>query len=460
MVAFSPNFLQNFFPSCKSVAKNPAQLAVITHKGAQAIRSSQSACRRAVSRLEKRVLKKSYLWFFAGLMLCPGTLFAQIDPDKRELIQFGVSQPLEGESPLSAYAFYYYNKPSFLDHTNLTLRLAIAPVYVDSELGISHLLGPNTDLGIGLAGGGFADSYYELRQGKYYKEESFDGHGVTPSASIYHLFDPGREIPLTGVLRGEFHYADYVRDDTDPNFVLPNDMEAFNVRAGFRFGGKEPVLVPALAMELSIWYEGQFRLNPSSYGYANDRRVEANSHLFWGRALLAYTLPESKQNFLVNLTAGTSASADRFSAYRIGGLLPLASEFPLSLPGYFYQELSATRFALLNVNYSVPLDPAKRFAATAVASTSVMSYLPGLEQSDTWNSGVGGGLSYHSTSDAWQILLDYGYGFDAIRTHGRGAQSVGLLIQINLERTHSQYYNPNDSTGVMRGLSNFAHSIY
>ena len=178
------------------------------------------------------------------------------------------------------------------------------------------------------------------------------------------------------------------------------------------------------------------------------------------RALLGYTLPESKQNFLVSVTAGDSAGTDRFSAYRLGGFLPLAAEFPLSLPGYYYQELSATRFAILNANYSVPLDPQKRFAITAVASTSIMEYLPGLQQPGHLNSGVGGGLSYNSTSGAWKLLLDYGYGFNAIRDNGRGASTVGMLVQINLERTHPQYVVPGNDTGVIRGLENFVHSFY
>jgi len=394
------------------------------------------------------------------VVLFPCAAVAQIDPVKRELVQFGYNQSIEGQSPLSAYAFYYYNQPDFLSDSNLTLRLAVAPVYVDSELGFSHLLGPNTDVGVGLAGGGFADSYYETREGKYLKAESFIGHGVTGSGSIYHLFDPGELIPLSGILRGEAHYADYIRDDTAPNFVLPNDLTGFNVRTGLRFGGKEPVLTPELAMELSVWYEGQFRLNSGDYGYNNDRHVESLSQLFWCRALLAYTLPESKQNFMISITAGDSMDADRFSAYRLGGFLPLAAEFPLSLPGYFYQELSATRFALVNANYSVPLDPAKRFAITAVASTATMEYLPGLEQPGHLNSGVGGGLSYHSKSDAWNVLLDYGYGIDAIRDHGRGAQTVGILVQINLERTRGRYYDPENNGGVLRGLNNFVHSMF
>jgi hypothetical protein len=67
----------------------------------------------------------------------------------------GYNQPFEGHAPLAAYAFYYHNQPDFFA-TNLTLRLAVAPVYLDSELGFASALGPNTDLGIGLAGGGLA----------------------------------------------------------------------------------------------------------------------------------------------------------------------------------------------------------------------------------------------------------------------------------------------------------------
>ena len=410
------------------------------------------------------IVKRNKKWWLLATLsavLPAGVLQAQIDPERRELIQFGYNQAIQGSSPISAYAFYYHNKPNFLENTNLTLRLAVAPVYLDSELGVKNLLGPTTDVGFGLAGGGFADSYYELRRGKYYKSESFNGNGITPSASLYHLFNPGDMIPLNGVLRGEYHFADYFRDDTAGNFKLPQDQSSFNVRTGFRYGGMEPVLSPELAMELSAWYEGQFRLNPCYYGFKDDRSVRSESHLFWARALLAYTFEESKQNLTISVTGGASLSTDRFSAYRLGGFLPLASEFPLILPGYYYQELSATRFALLNTSYTVPIDAAKRWSITAVASTSVMSYLSGLHQQGSLNSGVGGGVGYKSPSGAWQILMDCGFGIDALRTHQRGSESVGILMQINLGKvTHNQYYSPNDQGGILQGLGNTFKSLF
>jgi hypothetical protein len=57
----------------------------------------------------------------------------------------------------------------------LKVRLAVAPTYLDSELGIRHFLGELTELGIGLFGGRFTDSYAEIRRGKYLPDESFLG---------------------------------------------------------------------------------------------------------------------------------------------------------------------------------------------------------------------------------------------------------------------------------------------
>jgi hypothetical protein len=366
---------------------------------------------------------------------------AQIDPAPRDLLQFGYNQAFEGHAPIAGYAFYYHNQPDFLQ-TNLTLRLAIAPVYVDSELGFVHGLGPNTDFAIGLAGGGFSDSYNEIRGGTYYESESFEGNGVEISSSLYHLFNPGEQIPLNLVLRGTMHYSDYNRDsDTSPLFELPNNHADFSVRTGLRWGGVEPTLFPPLAMELSVWYEGHVRTDPGSYGYHyNSYELESQSQLFWSEAALAYTLPKSQQSFYVRLTAGTSVDADHFSAYRLGGFLPLVSEFPLSLPGYYFQEISARQFVLLNANYLVPIDPGKLFDLDLNASTAIVDYLPGESQPGNSLTGVGGGILYHTPSNRLKLMVNYAYGIDAIRDGGRGASSVGFLMQIDLGFVHSDKF--------------------
>ena len=370
------------------------------------------------------------------MVFLPLAARAQIDPVKRDLIQFGYNQPLEGRAPVAGYAFYYHNQPDFL-RTNLTFRLALAPVYLDSEFGFNHLLGPNTDLALGVAGGGFADSYNEMRSGKWVEPESFDGHGAELSASIYHLFNPGDLIPLNFVVRGAAHYTDYqANDNTEKGFQLPEDGTTLDVRTGLRWGGVEPTLFPDLAMELSAWYEGEFRSESGRYGFNGDRETEAGTHRFWGAASLSYTLPESKQSLFVRLVAGTSLKADRLSAFRLGGFLPLVAEYPLSLPGYYFQEFSARQFALVNASYLLPIAPNERWNLQFNAATATMDYLSGTEQAGNWVSGVGAGILYRSPSDKFKIIVNYAYGIDAIRKDGRGANSIGILLQIDLDSPH------------------------
>jgi hypothetical protein len=397
------------------------------------------AARLWVTKMAMKQIGRALLWL---TLSAPIFVSAQIDPVKRDLIQLGYNAAFEGHAPFAGYAFYYHNQPDFL-RTNLTLRLALAPVYLDSEFGFVGGLGPHTDFAIGLAGGGFADSYSEIRSGKYYPGESFDGHGGEISASVYHLFNPADQIPLNLILRGTAHYSTFARaDSTSPTFQLPEDRGEFNVRTGLRWGGIEPTLFPALAMELTVWYEGQFRTASGTYGFNDDRKVESHSHLFWAEAALSYTLPKSQQNFDVRLMAGTSVDADRFSAYRLGGYLPLVSEFPLLLPGYYFQEISARQFVLLNANYLLPLDKSQRWNLNVNASSAVVDYLPGEEQPGNWLSGVGGGILYRAPSDRFKIMVAYAYGVDALRSHGRGAQSIGLLMQWDLRPTPGEGFHP------------------
>jgi hypothetical protein len=398
------------------------------------------ACRRGRFPLRKVAMRWKFLLLYGLAGLIPLAVSAQIDPFKRDLIQFGYDQAAEGKQPVAAYAYYYRNDPGFIE-TNLTLRLAVAPTYLDSELGFAHLLGPQTDLGIGMAGGGFADNYNEIRAGKWIEGESYDGYGGELSVSLYHLFNPGQLIPLNLVVRGTTHYSVYARDETAAAFQLPDDGANTSFRTGLRYGGIEPTLFPDLAMELSAWYEGQYRTDSGSYGFNGDREIESVSHLFWGSAALSYTWPQTKQNIFVRIVAGTSLNADRLSAYRLGGYLPLSAEYPLSLPGYFFQEFSARDFALINASYIVPIAPDQRWNLEFNGATANIDYLSSDGQNGNWVSGVGAGVLYRSPSDKFKVVVAYAYGVDAIRASGRGANSVSVLFQLDLGRFHSSNFN-------------------
>jgi hypothetical protein len=71
------------------------------------------------------------LWIVFMGCLTPFLAAGQIDPVNRELIQVGYNVAMQGHAPQSGYAFWYKNKPDFF-RTNLTLRLAVAPTYMDS----------------------------------------------------------------------------------------------------------------------------------------------------------------------------------------------------------------------------------------------------------------------------------------------------------------------------------------
>ena len=388
------------------------------------------------------------------MCLCmPLLASAQLDPEYRRLVQMGYNEPLEGRGPIAAYGFFYYNQPNFYS-SNLVLRAAIAPVYLDSELGFKHLLGPNTDLGIGLAGGGFADSYSEIRQGKYLENESFLGHGGNLSLSLYHLFNPDQRVPLNLIVRATGGLAYYEKDDnTASSFVLPDDRATLKVRTGLRFGGEEPNLTSPLAMEVSVWEESQFRDNAHAYGFNNDRLVESDSHLVWARTLLKYTF-QNEHLFEFSITAGTSIRPDRFSAYRLGGVLPFATEFPLNLPGYYYQEISAKKFVQFDGQYSFPLTPKKNLRLSLYGGGARVDYLDGLEQPGGWHSGAGGGLTFISPTGAWMTTVLYAHGFDALRKDGQGANQIGLIFQWDLEakkRGKSRFFTPEVNPYGSRG---------
>jgi len=393
----------------------------------------------SVKRASKAFVRMAYaLFVYMAVTLLTPTAYAQIDPEPRNLLQLGINQSLHDDGPPAAYAFYYWNMPD-VPSTNMTLRLALTPVYVDGELGFRGLLGENTDLGLGVFGGGFYNSYYEVRQGHFYRGESFDGHGGGAALSVYHLFNPGATVPLNGIVRASMNYNLFsTTSDTSDNFRLPNDQPFYTLHTGLRWGGKEPLLTPRLAGELSVWYDLNYRPNNGTYGFHGDRELNSVSHRFLGSALLIYTIPATEHYFALGLMGGAVLNADRFSAYRLGGALPFTSEYPLFLPGYFYEELSTQDFGLLYGVYSIPLGPSKQWRIFAGGATAVVKYLDGLQQSGNWNSGVTGGAGYTTKNRRLTALAGFGYGIDAIRSDGRGGYSTCLMLQYNFGSTTSE----------------------
>jgi hypothetical protein len=198
-------------------------------------------------------------------------------------------------------------------------------------------------------------------------------------------------------------------------------------------------------MEVSLWHETRIIGHTQQYGYFNDRQLEPASHLFWSRMLWKYGSGRTEHLFEAGVTGGIALEADRMNSFRLGGNLPFSSEFPLSIPGYYYQEISAERALLLNLNYSLPLPPFKSIRLDFQGAIAAVDYLPGLEQSGDWHSGLGGGVSYISPAGSWLVRVVYGHGFNAIRSQRRGADQIAMLFQYDFEakqRGKSRFFIP------------------
>ena len=394
------------------------------------MKSINSTLRQIWSRRSVRPLAGLAVLTFATY-----TVQAQIDPAPRQILHLGANASVTDSGPLGAYAFYYWNMPEF-PTTNQVLRLVIAPGYVNSELGFKGLLGPQTDLGVGAFGGFFAENYNEVDDGKLYKDQSFQGDDVGANVSLYHRFNPDQKIPLTGVLRETVDYVMYAKNNNTGNFfAVPGNTPNFTTRAGFRWGGKEPVLAPTLAMEVSGWYELEHVGNDSSYGYFNDRQQNPNTQRFFGRAFVNYTTLKYQHYIVASLQGGGSADADRLSCYRLGGMLTYTSEFPLTIPGYYYQELSARDYGLANLTYAIPFGPNRSFYVIGEGAAALVNYVEGTGQSGAFNSGIGAGIGYAAPSQRWKVYSLFGYGFEAQRQNGKGGYSLGLAFDYNFGST-------------------------
>ncbi len=366
------------------------------------------------------------------------TAHAQIDPDARQLLHLGVDAPLNGNGPKGAYAFYYWNMPN-IPTTNQVLRLAIAPTYVDSELGFKSLLGPNTDFAVGAAGGAFANSYTEVRGGTYYKNESFDGESAGLSASIYQLMNPGAQMPLSSILRETMTYNSWFKSDqanqSGNNFDLPDNQPIFTTRAGFRWGGMEPVLTPKLALEVSAWYELEKRTDAGTYGFNGDRRLNNTPQRLFARTLFRFTTFHDQHYIAAGLQGGAAFDSDRLSSYRLGGVLPYTKEFPIQIPGYAFQEISAQDYGQAYAMYTIPFGPNHEFSVMGGGAAAVVKYEEGMGQAGALNSGIGGGIAYRAPSHKWKVLSMFGYGFEAERSNGDGGYTLALAFEYNFGNT-------------------------
>lgn len=358
------------------------------------------------------------------------TARAQIDGSRRLLLEAGYEDGLANPGPSSPYAFLYLNRPGIAGPGS-ALRLAVAPVYVDAELGLPGSLGSRTDVGLGLSGGGYAFGHSEVNRGNERKGEAFIGHGGGPSVSLYPRIGDIGPVPVNGVVRGALSYIDYQRaSSSDASFEPPPDQWAFSGRAGIRAGGIEPGLAKGRAVELSLWTESLLRAKPGTYGYNGDRSVSRAVSLLWTR--LHVSLPGPLETRVSGgIGAGTGASIGRLAAYRLGGMTTQTSEFPLILPGYFSREISAKRYVHAWAHTALPLRGSDRFFLDLTAAGASVAPVAGTDPGPLRPVGLSAGVSFVPKDGGLSGILAYGYAPTALRGSRHGGHSFAFNVELD-----------------------------
>jgi hypothetical protein len=353
---------------------------------------------------------------------------AQIDDERRLLLEGGYEDSVASPGPSSPYAFLYLNRPGAAGPGS-ALRLAVAPVYADAELGLPGIFGSRTDLGLGFSGGGYAFGHSEIQRGDEKNGEAFIGHGGGPSVSLYPRFGDIGPAPLNGVFRLSYVYTDFQRTArTDAGFEPPPDEWTGAARAGLRLGGVEPGMDRGRAAEISVWGETRLRDRPASYGYGGDRYVRRNVNLYWARILASLPGPHGTR-VSGGLNLGGGGGLGRLSAYRLGGMQTQTSEFPLILPGYLGQEISARRFVHAWAHTGLPLPAAKGFFVDLTAAVASVSPMRGTDPGGTSHVGLSVGLSFAPAAGPLRAGAAYGYAPTALRGTRRGGQTLGFSVE-------------------------------
>jgi hypothetical protein len=110
---------------------------------------------------------------------------------------------------------------------------------------------------------------------------------------------------------------------------------------------------------------------------------------------------------------------------------------------------------LLGANYLIPLDQRQRWNLNFTGAAAAVDYLSGMGQPGNWLTGMGFGILYKTPS--LKVMVGYAYGANAIRSNHRGADSIGVLMQLDLEHARSVVSpeEPNRWRGLQRVLGVF-----
>jgi hypothetical protein len=366
--------------------------------------------------------------FLAAFSLLGFSAMAQVDIEHRRTFQVQTGMSVyQSEEALNGFGYFWFNQDRF-PWTNTALRVIFAGVYLDSELSYYVAGNTNTAIGAGLDGGLFLDGVTPYVDGERLAQQSFYGDGVGGHVFINQTISNPTPLPLN--LRASYgvYQTFYRNSSTTHRFNLPPDFFTQTVQAEMRFGGFEPGLLNKRGGELYVSADANYRNGFHEFGPVGGPVLGRESEYQRLFGSIGMRVPVAGVTTSARAFAGYGNHLDELSAWKLGGNLANTEPYSYTLHGYYLQEFFVDRFVAANLALGIPVEAKHKIALHLYGDWAVARGVPPLARDYHNYFGTGTGISVRGP---WKsdLLLSYGYGFNAKRNDTRGGHEIALGIE-------------------------------
>jgi hypothetical protein len=371
-------------------------------------------------------MKKFLFVFIAFLPMV--SIFGQVDVDHRRTVTLQTSFPiLRGEEKLGGFAMFWFNENNF-PYTNMATRIIFTGNYAETEMSYFIPASTNTAVGFGGGGGVNIDDMTPYVRGQRLNSQEYYGDGANGRIFVNQTIPNPTPLPLnvraTYAVSGSFY-----RSATDTkDFEIPSNFLTQSAVGELRFGGIEPGLVPKRGLELYIAGDQNWRSGFQSFGPTanNFPAHKTYQHIF---ASLSGRIPVKQLIIGARFGGGMGNNLDELSAWKLGGNMVNIEAYSQTMHGYYTREFFADDFGIANLALSHPISKTWDIKGHLYGDYAIVKSVP--PDDGLWHNyfGTGAGVTFRPGWDL-DVLVSYGYGFNAIRGDGHhGAHEIGLGLE-------------------------------
>ncbi len=337
----------------------------------------------------------------------------------RKSLHAGVSWPVDdGRGYPLGYGYFLWKRTSW-PCPSTDFKLVFAGVVGDVELTMRGLIADNTDLGFGGSWqtmGRFEEyNRGQLRLGNRMGVERYGGR-VFVQQHIVANFTEIAKLRATYENGYEEYYHD---DDTAPTFQIATSGMFQSAKFGGGTGTLKRSNFSPTGWDFNFGFEATFRDHWRAWGPPNRWDSPSQFQKFsMDGTYVAGSFDDQK--LVTKFGGGVGNGVDRLAAFKLGGAL---TGWPnaLVMHGYYTREIFAEDYALLNLDYVVPLHNEQELALHFYGDGAMTKRSDIPDRAVHLWSGVGTGVSFNGWWET-QWLFGYGYGINAQRGNGNGGQ--------------------------------------